>query len=292
MVFPDFIGIGAQKAGTTWLDRNLRSHPQIWMPRIKEIHYFDRRINDTIAPDDEWYASIFEPGEGRLTGEITPAYSMLDQDRIAHVHGVMPHTKIIFMMRNPIERAWSQAVMQFGKVKGRRIETVAKKRLLKHFEREGSRLRTDYLRTLENWGGFYPEEQIFVGFLEDVHFFPKELLRRLCDFLGIDPSFEYPGVEQKIHSRSTKVMPIRLAVRLARLYHDDIKRLHERFGGYASFWLHCAQRLVDEPPEGEYIPYPLWESPLWEEWTSGRGETSEMNPHEAGPQSGPLSDLL
>ncbi len=76
-------------------------------------------------------------------------------------------------------------------------------------------------------------------------------------------------------------MPARIAVHLARLYYDDIRRLHERFGGYASFWWHCAQRLTDEPDEREHIQYPLWESPLWEEWTPGSGG--------AILQSGPLS---
>ena len=71
-MFPDFIGIGAQKAGTTWLDRNLRAHPQIWMPERKELHYFDRRIADMRSPTDEWSASIFETGRARVTGEITP----------------------------------------------------------------------------------------------------------------------------------------------------------------------------------------------------------------------------
>lgn len=41
--FPDFIGIGAQKAGTTWLYKNLKQHPNIWLPEIKELHYFDAR---------------------------------------------------------------------------------------------------------------------------------------------------------------------------------------------------------------------------------------------------------
>jgi len=45
-VYPDFVGIGAQKAGTTWLGHNLQLHPEIWMPGIKELHYFNERIND------------------------------------------------------------------------------------------------------------------------------------------------------------------------------------------------------------------------------------------------------
>ena len=53
-MFPDFIGIGAQKAGTTWLHRNLQAHPQIYMPR-KEVHYFDRKIRDRTNPVSRFF---------------------------------------------------------------------------------------------------------------------------------------------------------------------------------------------------------------------------------------------
>ena len=44
MSYPDFLGIGAQKAGTTWLSHNLQLHPEVWMPPVKELHYFDEKI--------------------------------------------------------------------------------------------------------------------------------------------------------------------------------------------------------------------------------------------------------
>jgi hypothetical protein len=337
-LYPDFIGIGAQKAGTTWLDRNLRVHPQVWMPRIKEIHYFDRKINDPRgairrflgrhsldqqwrrqvaycvkshlirnfsfedllwdfkyymrSPNDQWYASIFEPGKGRATGEITPAYSTLGKDKVAHVYEMMPRTKIIFMMRNPIERAWSQTVMSFDKEEKGSAKSVSEKRLLRRLERNSSALLTDYRKALKNWSSFYPEEQIFVGFLEDVHFYPNRLLRHLYVFLDTDPSFEPPTARKRIHSRSENKMPTSLATRLARTYYDELVQLSERFGGYASFWLYCAQRLIENPPAEETIPYPLWGSPLWREWTSSPEQAPMMSSREAEPQSGRLSDLL
>ena len=49
-MFPDFIGIGAQKAGTTWLHHNLQAHPGIWMPKEKELHYFDEKIKQEGGP--------------------------------------------------------------------------------------------------------------------------------------------------------------------------------------------------------------------------------------------------
>lgn len=328
-MFPDFIGIGAQKVGTSWLYRNLQLHPEVWMPK-KEVHYFDLKLNSTLdlksrlfgesvedrrwrsevkyltkkhlkefspsglkqlhkyyfrESNDEWYASLFEPGRGMATGEITPSYSVLDRDTVAHVHGIMPDAKIIFMMRNPIERAWSQATMYFDKAKGRRISAVPDDEIRWFFSLENeSRLPSDYSRTLEIWGGFYPEEQIFTGFLEDVHFHPGDLLDRLYRFLGVDASFSRRAIKRKIHARSAETMPTRLAVHLAESYLEDIEELDRRFGGYASFWLHCARRLADDPPKEADIPYPLWESGMWGEWTKASGWISEA-------RSGPLSSV-
>ena len=331
--YPDFVGIGAQKAGTTWLYRNLRDHPQIWMPK-KEVHYFDQRINDTSfrlrtrlfgrraedrawrqqvkhwtgvhlrkfslpgllwvyryymrPPDDGWYSALFAAGGRKTTGEITPNYSVLGQEQIAHVHDIMPETKIVFLMRNPIERAWSQTVMYFDKKEGRQVEEVREEEFL-DFTRSQSSLHTDYLRTLENWGTFFPEKQIFVGFLEDIHFYPNRLLARTYRFLGVDPSADYRVIRRKIHSRDVETMPTRLAVGLAEAYLEDAKALEERFGGYASFWRYTAERLIEEPPpEGERIAYPLWESSLWEEWVKESGQSPAPGSREAVPQSGPL----
>ena len=325
-MLPDFIGIGAQKAGTTWLHRNLQAHPQIWMPREKELHYFDEKIKQrgglpsrllgnrpvdrrwrrqaaarfkrllrersrrSLAwdlryffgrPSDEWYASLFEPGRGRVAGEATPDYAILDQETIAHVHGLMPDARIIFMMRNPIERPWSAMDMRL-RIRGQEVHEVKDKKFYRRFDNKGSRLRTDYAQTLENWGTFYPKDRIFVGFLEDIHFFPGELLERLYAFLDVDPSFQSPGARRKIHSGQRDAIPTRFAVHLARVYHEEIARLSERFGEYASFWLFCAERLIEDPPEEGLIPYPFYESPLWEEWGGS---------HRITAQSGPLSSV-
>jgi hypothetical protein len=333
-MFPDFIGIGAQKAGTTWLHRNLQAHPEIFMPR-KEVHYFDRKINDPsnartrlfgsrkrddqwrrqvkhwtlmhlikkpslrdllwdfkyymLPYNDQWYASVFEPKKGKVAGEITPAYSVLDRDSVVHVHELVPDAKIIFFMRNPIERVWSQTVMSFDKVEKGSAESVTEEELFQRIERDSTWKLSNYLRTFENWGSFYPEEQIFVGFLEDIHFFPEELLQRLYEFLEVDLSKKYRVIRRKIHSGSQDTMPTRFAVYLARSYHKPLKVLHERFGGYASFWLYCADRLIEDPPEEEEMTYPLFESSFWEEWAVGPGNPTYLGSRQV--QSGPLASI-
>ncbi len=331
-MFPDFIGIGAQKAGTTWLYENFQAHPQIYMPR-KELHYFNRKIEDgsgvftrlfgkrevdgewrrqvrnriiahfTKRPslqdllydiryyagsyDDKWYASLFRAGHGRVKGEITPAYSVLDKEKIANVHRVMPDAKIIFLMRNPIERIWSQLMMRFDNVEKSSADFVTGGELTRRAGRNSARLLTDYLRTLENWSTFYPEDQIFVGFLEDVSLFPGELLKSIYGFLGVDSSFEPPLSKKKIHSRSSNTMPTQLAIHLAHEYREETGRLADIFGGYASFWSYCARRLVEDSPEDKRISYPLWNSSLREEWM----EELPAAHKEPMLHSGPLSSV-
>jgi hypothetical protein len=334
---PDFIGIGAQKAGTTWLGHNLQLHPGIWMPRNKELHYFDDRINDPKnpisrfyrritgkghvnrrwrrqvkgrlrshwnhlhgndllwdlryyggAPGDGWYASLFKPGRGMVKGEITPAYSTLRLDDVAHVHDLVPEAGIIFMLRNPIERAWSQFVMRLDRSGTRDFGLTRRNKLLRNVEREGSRSRTDSLHALENWTTFYQEERIFVGFLEDIHFYPEELLGNVYRFLGLDASYRPRGVGEKVHARSAGRMTTDAAVYLAGLYREELSRLGAQFGGYASFWRYAAERLIEDPPTQESIAYPLWESSLWADWIKESGLDPAPGSREATPQSGPL----
>ena len=288
MRYPDFLVIGAQKAGTTWLHRNLLEHPGIWMPE-NEVHYFDRKIKEAASFDDGWYASLFEPAEeGKTVGEVTPAYSVVDREVVGRAHRLMPEAKIVFLMRNPVERAWSHAVMRIVKKEGG-VENVPVETIIKRFDREKSQLRTNYLRTLKNWGAYYPPERFFVGFLEDIHFHPEGFLDRLCEFLGVDPSFRPPKMNKRINSRSTDEMPTEVASHLARVYGDSIRSLEDKFGGYASFWRFCAERLAEDPPAGRYITYPLWDSSLREDWAAGPGGPDALG--EGLPQSGPLSSI-
>jgi len=329
-MYPDFIGIGAQKAGTTWLYQNLRSHPDIWMPKEKEIHYFDEKIKgggllrhlrgdrpsdkrwrrqigvklksfprdmspEDLSwsykyffgrPNDNWYASLFEPGRGKVTGETTPDYAILSKTTIAHVHNLMPEAKIIFMMRNPVERPWS--VINMGlRSRDENPASISREEFESRLEGRRKRRMTSYLRTLRKWSALYPEERIFVGFLEDVRFLPEEFLRRLYEFLEVPAYFDERFIRFKANAGQQITMPVRFAAQLSGAYRGQIEKMSRRFGGYADFWLYCAERLIDDPPPGNNLAYPLWESTLWGDWLQA-SDTSGSPPK---IQSGPLSQV-
>jgi hypothetical protein len=286
---PRFLGIGAQKAATTWLDRCLRQHPAIWLPPLKELHYFDDRATGSgpagrplLAPrwsgrrlrrqlvarlradvryldrdglrwdlryffgrrSDEWYLSLFPRDPGSVSGEITPDYSILDEDAVARVHGVVPDVKLIFLMRDPIDRSWSQIRMDVART-GRSIRDVPVEEMKALARSDRVARRSDYLRTLGNWGRHYAEDRFFIGFLEDVRDRPEAMLEELFRFLDLEPTLPVALSRRRVHSGgSGEEMPIDLARELARLHVESLRALEARLGGHVTTWRRRAEGLL------------------------------------------------
>lgn len=286
---PTFLGIGAPRAGTTWLHANLGKHPEIWLTPVKEVHYFDarhrkRRRNNfyrrhlrkrarryrrlatyrdrwrdgtlfsELAWDvhffvprrtNRWYQRIFRPEPGQIAGEITPAYSILNRDIVEEIGEINPDLRIIYLLRDPIERSWSSAVSELARRRGRALEKIPEERLLRHFERTAHVLRTDYVRTFETWEGVFGRDQIFVGFLDEIQQDPRDLLLRLYRYLGVSDSPEHipAGIDRKVNTSRdySTVIPERVRVHLAELYLPQLQELSERFGDPATGWLRRAE---------------------------------------------------
>lgn len=111
--WPDFIGIGTIKSGTTWIHQCIAEHPQVFTPHVKEIHYFNARYD----MGEDWYKSFFSVGESHVSGEWTPAY-VHDPDSLERMRCLPPTTKFIVSVRNPIDRAYSDYIMRLGGIPG------------------------------------------------------------------------------------------------------------------------------------------------------------------------------
>lgn len=232
---PDFLGIGAQKAGTTWLHQNLQHHPDFYFPpHIKEIRFFDARFYMSPAQ----YAAFFEPAGPRVTGDITPGYGALPISRIRFVRKLIPDARLILILRNPIERAWSHALMDLVDTKQRRFEDVEAWEFRAHFDSRSARRNGAYISMLDNWLHVYPEEQLLVAFFEDIRDHPQELLTRVFRHLGVsvDVDWETFPFRERIKEGNSVFLPDEYRQHLRGLFSAEVEAVAARLGGPATGW--------------------------------------------------------
>ena len=219
---PDFLGIGVQKAGTTWLHKNLRCHRELYLPERKELHYWDLHYHRPLHQ----YAETFQSAGGRVCGEITPAYGVLPQRRIALIHRLMPDLRLILLLRNPIDRAWSQALMNLVVQTGRRHADVSDAEFVRHFESRASMLRGDYVGIIRNWSRCFPADQLLVGLYDDIADRPHELMTRIFCHLRVSTNVEWSQfpLQSIVFAGPTIPLPQRLRTHLQRLYAKKIEQ--------------------------------------------------------------------
>jgi hypothetical protein len=198
---PDFMGIGAMRSGTSWLNKQLKRHPEVWMSSPKELHFFDRHFTE--CPED--YADSFSGAPRSVcAGEITPAYAILEGSKIAIARSWMPNLKLLFMMRDPVERAWSHARKDFPQFRNKPVEEAQADELREFMQLPQVAMRGHYLTCLENWLKHYDLSQLWCGFLEQATTDPVSMLRELFVFLGVNPD---KGINQELASRPENTRP-------------------------------------------------------------------------------------
>jgi hypothetical protein len=236
----NFVGIGAQKAGTTWLYSHLERHPDIVFPRRKEYHFWNT-WNGKINGHFSDFCSDFSDDSSNLKyGDFTPAYSILPIERIRWLQAFEPDVKIIYILRNPIDRAWSAAKMMLKRAQLVRDE-ASDQWFLDVINSAASIKRSDYETCLRNWYRVFSKEQILILRFDEIVTDPLSLIRRCSDFLQIDSSFyEESGIrelEKPVFSSESLPIPPVIQQRLYEIYNNKIKKLSVYTGEDFSDWL-------------------------------------------------------
>lgn len=240
----DFVICGTQKGGTTALDAYLREHPKICMATTKEVHYFDEEqyFVDN-APDYSVYHDFFEPKWSHsILGEATPIY-MYWRACAKRIRQYNPNMKIIVLLRNPIERAYShwnmECLLGLDDVpfwEAISTEQERSKDVLPQQHRVYSYVdRGFYVEQLERLWHYFPKNQVLIIKNEDLKRQPNETLERVCNFLDV-PVFE-TVIEKDVHSRPYKS---KLSERerdfLARIFEPEISKLEAVLDWDCSDW--------------------------------------------------------
>jgi hypothetical protein len=223
---PDFVGVGAQRAGTSWWFRGaIETHPDYQPPGDlpKELHYFDRFWDG--QPEEgfvERYQALFPRQEGRFTGEWTPRY-MCDFWTMPLLREAAPEARILVMLRDPVAR-YRSAVAREGALAEQEGTDVALTTVTDALWRGfyGEQLR----RVLE----LYPREQVLVLQYERCRADPAGQLEATCRFLGIGTPGEPHERLLRTPGRGGHARPElsdRVREELVALWREDVARLAE-----------------------------------------------------------------
>jgi len=194
------------------------------------VKYFFSNYNDA------WYKSLFSDGEGKIKGEITPAYSLLNIDDIKHIKGLFPKLKIILILRNPVERAWSQ--IRFYMTRNELNSTSAIDELLRYIDSPMQFMRGDYISILNNWNQVFPQEQIFIGFYDEINNAPLQFLQKVFNFLNIEfNEYSYKYLNTKINKSIERDIPDVIKKHLIMKYVKEVEILSQSFAMYPKSWL-------------------------------------------------------
>jgi hypothetical protein len=177
----NFIGIGAQRSGTSWTYACLYEHPEICIP-IKEIHFFSRpRYENGVG----WYEDNFKGCKTEsVCGEFSTSY-LYSPETAARIHEHYPDVKIIAILRNPITRALSQ----YGNaIKGGEIpETMP---FTEYYTTEKSVLEQGlYAQQLASYYEYFDPSHILVLIYEDSKKDPEAFIKKIYAFLGVNTDF-------------------------------------------------------------------------------------------------------
>jgi len=191
-----FICIGAQKAGTSTLHDIIKQHPEISLPKYKETHFFrdDEKFKKGI---NYYYDFYFDKLNTNIIGEIDPEYSFFDvcAERIKKS---IKNVKIVFILRNPVDRAYSHYLM----TKRRGLEDLSfhialrkeKERTITHHHKIHYSYvsRGLYLNQIERFEDVFGKQNIKIFLFEDLVFKTKRTVSDIINFIGLNPfEFDY-----------------------------------------------------------------------------------------------------
>jgi hypothetical protein len=229
---PDFLIIGAQKCGTTFLYQLLVQHPRVKAAFFKEVHYFDLNF----GKGNNWYRSNF-PLQMRntrsyITGEASPYY-LFHPHAAKRASMVVSDAKLIVLLRNPVDRAYSHYQHQVKRVPGKARETLSFEEAIEVEDRilpsEVSKMLQDeyyassshrtrsylsrgrYIDQLLVWSNYFPRRRMLVLKSEDLFDATSNALECVLDFLeiphwtpeaySIPNKREYTGVDSFVRQR-------------------------------------------------------------------------------------------
>lgn len=263
-------GIGAPKCGTTWLHAYLKKSRGFQPAFTKELHIWDavfipahhrfrvpegvpilnpiqlmrREMQRHASAYFDYFASLLRPETITHTADITPSYCGLTADQIRFVYNEMKSrgvsVKIVFLMRDPVERCWSMVRMfrkdpYLRKVNNYLDYTQSESDLLRQYAlTENAMVRTNYQKTLRaiNESGVSPQD-VYIGFYESM--FDRRNVENLSAFLNVEAQVDFANVHVHSSPKSSEISPGVLD-EVALIYEDTYTEIYDLFPEASQLW--------------------------------------------------------
>ena len=187
-----FLFVGFDKSGSTWLQKNLVSHPQVYVRKEKDLYFFDRYFSRGL----KWYHSFFQEGfnnsEIKAIGELSHDY-IYSYDAAKRIKEYNPDIKIIITFRNSIERYLS--LLNFSVMKGS-ITKFQAKSVDRHPEITSRAIVTSYIK---KYIELFDEKNILLLDFDDLKSDPKSFLKTFYQFIDVEDFFDKDLINKKIN---------------------------------------------------------------------------------------------
>lgn len=294
--FPDFLIVGPQRTGTTWMSFNLRQHDEIFLSFPKELyffnrlniednryskHYYDFKENvfnnpkrafyeffkilhfDLIktgfnrANQLEWYLSFFEDDwisklyvknsgklQPKVRGEATASYAILHPTVRKEIVMLNPDIKIILMVRDPVDRAWSHAKKKFERIAWNDLEKMEDQIMTNYFLTDNQVKNGSYSKQIEGWSKVLKPGNLFIGSYNLIKSDPGKLLNYIYEFLGVQISEDAleNDVKKVVNPTSRTKLSANYRDVLNSLFKEEVETLEKTYG--ISFKDSSFERLI------------------------------------------------
>ena len=275
---PSFLVIGATKAGTTWLYQRLAKHKELWLPPVKELHYFDtlyplpefkknssnqkKYVFDSILANLrrhvmskensdrdyityltdiikepifslEWYISCFNHNhaKGKVCGEVTPSYATLPSDGILYLKKILPNVKIIYILRDPVERAVSHVKM-LAKFRAENNKEVD---LISLCDSPRVIASSNYKSIIPLWRKHFNDQNLIIMPFEKIKYDPKGFLKSIKEFLLLDNDFDDFNLTKKENESINIDLPPEVMKKLESKFKEQQDYFFQEFGNKLFF---------------------------------------------------------